>query len=66
MRFHEISRIHYCGKTLEMHAFDWIILVNISFSGRKMVANKRKHGIFYALYELQTLENIMFSRIYTH
>ena len=44
-----------------MHAFDWIILVNISLTGLKMVANKRKHGIFLALYELQTLKNIMFS-----
>ena len=25
-----------------------------------MAANRRKHGIFHALYELQTLENITF------
>ena len=47
-----------------MYAFDWKTLVNISLTLRKMVPNRRKHDIFYALYERQTQEAITFSCIY--
>ena len=40
-------------------------LVNISLTVRKMVPNRRKHDIFYVLYEQQTQEIITFSCIYT-
>ena len=49
-----------------MHAFDRKTIVNISLTVRKMVPNRRKHDIFYALYERQTQEIITFSCIYTH
>ena len=43
-----------------MHAFDRKTLVNISLTVRKMVPNRRKHDIFYALYERQTQESLRF------
>ena len=66
MRFIEFARIHHWEEILEMHAFDWKTLVNISLIVRKMVLNRRKHDIFYALYEQQTQQIITFSCIYTH
>ena len=54
MRFIEFARIHHWEEILEMHAFDWKTLVNISLIVRKMVLSRRKHDIFYALYEQQT------------
>ena len=65
MRFIEFARIHHWEEILEMHAFDWKTLVNISLIVRKMVLNRRKHDIFYALYERQTQEIITFSCICT-
>ena len=66
MRFIEFARIHIGKKYWKMHAFDWKTLVNISLTLRKMVLNRRKHDIFYTLYEQQTQEIITFSCIYTH
>ena len=44
-----------------MHAFDWKTLVNILLTVRKMVPNRTKHNIFYALYERQKQEIVAFS-----
>ena len=43
-----------------MYAFDWKTLVNISLTLQKMVPNRRKHDIFYALYERQHRKPLRF------
>ena len=55
MRFHEISRIHYCGKTLENACF--------RLDNSCEHANSGKHYVFPYLHALTFPENVCFSAV---
>ena len=66
MRFIEFARIHHWEEMLENACFRLENSCERFVNRAKMVPNKRKHNIFYALYEQQTQEIFTFSCIYTH